>query len=181
MAIPQFDEIIEPNDQTEARRQHLEALRALVGNVYPNQFRRSRITGEEDTITRLVEFDKARAHVPELADGERPSAEVKEAANAALRELGTVRIAGRLATPPRLMGKAAFVHLSDGISRIQIYVRKDDVRGVYNGSEPGAVATGAFESGHEKTRVATAPGSDLVNGWEIFQLLDHGDFIGVEG
>jgi len=55
------------------------------------------------------------------------------------------------------MGKAAFVHLSDGVSRLQIYIRKADVTGVRN---------------------------DLngdVDGWELFQLLDHGDFIGIEG
>ena len=32
---------LEDNDQTLARREHLEALRALVGNVYPNKFERS--------------------------------------------------------------------------------------------------------------------------------------------
>src|SRR6185369_17071259 len=60
--------------------------------------------------------------------------------------------------PPRQMGKVAFVHLSDGVSRLQIYIRKNDVIGVYNSAEGGDV-----------------------DGWELFQLLDHGDFIGVEG
>jgi lysyl-tRNA synthetase class 2 len=69
-----------------------------------------------------------------------------------------VRIAGRLASPPRAMGKTAFVHLSDGVSRLQIYVRRDDVKGVRNDAEGGEV-----------------------EGWAIFQQLDHGDFIGVEG
>ena len=170
MHIPQFDEIIEPNDQTRARQEHLQKLRDLVGNVYPNRFERSRITGDEDTISRLVNFDEIVKHIPQLAEGERPSQEVKEAANAELKKFGNVRIAGRLATPPRLMGKAAFVHLSDGISRLQIYVRRDDVRGVYNGSmsEPTAVAAGGL-------------GEPDVSGWELFSLLDHGDFIGVEG
>ena len=158
MNIPQFDEIIEPNDQTRARREHLDKLRDLVGNVYPNQFARSHMTGEEDTISRIVTSQDIAKHIPELKDGERPSPEIKDAANATLKKFGTVRIAGRLATPPRLMGKAAFVHLSDGMSRLQIYVRRDDVRGVYNGSE-----------------------QKEVNGWELFSLLDHGDFIGVEG
>ena len=169
MHIPPFDEIIEPNDQTRARAEHLDKLRELVGNVYPNQFERSRITGDEDTISRIVEFSGIVRHIPQLAEGERPSQEVKDAANAALKEFGSVRIAGRLATPPRLMGKAAFVHLSDGMSRLQIYVRKDDVKGVYNGpkSEPPASAGGLSEA--------------EVNGWELFSLLDHGDFIGVEG
>jgi lysyl-tRNA synthetase class 2 len=158
MQIPQFDEIIEPNDQTRAREEHLAALRELVGNVYPNRFERSRATGDVDTITRLVTSPQITKHIPQLGEGERPSPEVKDGANAELKKLGTVRIAGRLATPPRLMGKAAFVHLSDGISRLQIYVRKDDVKGVYNGPEQRDVS-----------------------GWELFSLLDHGDFIGVEG
>ncbi|MDQ3322896.1 MAG: hypothetical protein M3525_10785, partial [Acidobacteriota bacterium] len=58
MNIPEFDEIVEPNDQTEARREHLEKLREIVGNAYPNKFERSRVTGEEDTITRVAAFAK---------------------------------------------------------------------------------------------------------------------------
>jgi len=167
MQIPQFDEIIEPNDQTRAREEHLAKLRELVGNVYPNRFERSCVTGDVDTITRIVNSPEIVEHIPQLAEGERPSQEIKDAANAELKKFGTVRIAGRLATPPRLMGKAAFVHLSDGISRLQIYVRKDDVQGIYNG---------------DLERAETRPsGSASVSGWEIFQLLDHGDFIGVEG
>ena len=158
MHIPQFDEIIEPNDQTQARKEHLEKLRELVGNVYPNRFERSRVTGDEDTISRIVSSGDIVKHIPKLTEGGRPSQEVKDTANAELKKFGTVRIAGRLATPPRLMGKAAFVHLSDGMSRLQIYVRRDDVKGVYNGPEPRDVS-----------------------GWELFSLLDHGDFIGVEG
>jgi len=158
MSIPEFTEIIEPNDQTEARREHLEKLRALVGNVYPNKFDRSRVTGEEDTITRLVSFDEITKRIPQLAEGERPEKEIKDAINAELKELGSLRVAGRLATPPRLMGKAAFVHLSDGISRLQIYVRRDDIKGIANDGRDSEIG-----------------------GWEIFQFLDHGDFIGVEG
>lgn len=137
MSIP----FIEENDQTAARREHLAALRQLVGNVYPNRFERSQVVeqGKEDTITAVVE--KFRGFEPE-------------------EELNkfTVRLAGRIASPPRVMGKAAFVHLSDGVSRLQIYIRKADVAGVHN----------------------DAAGGD-VDGWSIFQLLDHGDFIGVEG
>ena len=137
MPIP----FIEENDQTIARRDHLEALRQLVGNVYPNKFERSRILDptKEDTITAIVE--KFRDFEP------------KEELNQFV-----VRLAGRLASPPRVMGKAAFVHLSDGISRLQIYIRKADVTGVRNSAEGGEV-----------------------DGWALFQLLDHGDFIGVEG
>jgi len=36
MTVP----FLEENDQTLARRAHLESLRALVGNVYPNKFER---------------------------------------------------------------------------------------------------------------------------------------------
>ena len=56
------------------------------------------------------------------------------------------------------MGKAAFVHLSDGKERLQIYVRKADVVGIRNDD-----------------------GSPIEEGWELFNLLDHGDFIGVAG
>src|SRR5689334_18507097 len=56
------------------------------------------------------------------------------------------------------MGNAAFVHLSDGVQRLQIYIRKADVTGVRNDAEGGEV-----------------------DGWALFQLLDHGDFIGVGG
>ncbi len=148
---------IEDNDQTVARREHLESLRRLVGNVYPNKFVRSEVVepGREDTIGEIVA--KFRALEPKnQADG-RPLAEQVESTNQQLNKL-TVRLAGRIASPPRVMGKAAFVHISDGISRLQIYLRKADIVGVRN------------DSTHSE-----------VDGWELFQLLDHGDFIGVEG
>jgi lysyl-tRNA synthetase, class II len=137
MSIP----FIEENDQTIARREHLDALRQLVGNTYPNKFDRSRIVdpAKEDTITAIVEKFHDFQPVEEL-------------------NTFTVRLAGRLATPPRVMGKAAFVHLSDGVSRLQIYIRKADVTGIHNDAAGGEV-----------------------DGWAMFQLLDHGDFIGVEG
>ena len=137
MPIP----FIEENDQTLARREHLEALQALVGNAYPNKFERSRIVNPqtEDTITAVVE---------KFSNFQPPEELTKF----------VVRIAGRCASPARIMGKAAFVHLSDGVSRLQIYVRKADVTGVHNSAEGGDV-----------------------DGWALFQLLDHGDFIGVEG
>ena len=153
MSIP----FLEENDQTIARREHLEALRELVGNVYPNKVERSQVveSGKEDTITAIVE--KFRGFEPKPTSDGRPSSEELEAANEQLNEF-TVRIAGRIASPPRVMGKAAFVHLSDGISRLQIYIRKADVVGVRNDAQGGEV-----------------------DGWAMFQLLDHGDFIGVEG
>lgn len=179
MNIPEFDEIIEPNDQTEARAAHLAALRELVGNVYPNKFERSKFTGEEDTITNLLHFsavkqvvDEIKRHISTLNEGERPHPEEKEALNAELRTFGNVRVSGRLTTTPRTMGKAAFVHLSDGKNRIQIYVRKDDVRAVSSNS--------AAEGSEEKlpNGYCLLP---VGSGWELFKLLDGGDFIGVEG
>ena len=148
---------IEENDQTRAREEHLAALRALVGNVYPNKFERSEVVeaGKEDTITALV--DKFRGFQPEFLEGGRPAAEAIELANQQLNKT-TVRLAGRIASPPRVMGKAAFVHLSDGVSRLQVYVKRADVAGVRNEATGGEVG-----------------------GWELFNLLDHGDFIGVAG
>ena len=148
---------IEDNDQTIARREHLEGLRALVGNVYPNKFERSEIVeaGREDTISSIVEkFSDFEPKTP--IDG-KPNPEDLELANQQLNTF-RVRLAGRIASPPRVMGKAAFVHLSDGVSRLQIYLRKADVTGVHNDAQGGDV-----------------------DGWALFQLLDHGDFIGVEG
>ena len=168
MTIPEFNEIIEQNDQTAARREHLEKLRELVGNCYPNKFARSAISSPEDTITSLLDFGpiadvlaEIKEVVATLAERERPPAEIKDSLNEHLKELGTVRISGRLAVPPLVMGKAAFVHLSDGISRMQIYVRKQDAVAVSN------------DSGNS---IATED-----SGWELFGLLDHGDFVGVEG
>src|SRR5215813_8483305 len=116
MSIP----FIEENDQTLARREHLEALQRLVGNAYPNKFERSRVVDAEkdDTITAVVEkFTNFQ-----------PPEDLNKF---------VVRVAGRIATPPRQMGKVAFVHLSDGVSRLQIYIRKNDVAGVRNDSAGG--------------------------------------------
>lgn len=153
MSVP----FIEENDQTRARQEHLDSLRKLIGNAYPNKFERSRQVDpqREDTVTTLVE--KYRAFEPKVATGERPAPEALEPANQQLNQV-TVRIAGRIASPPRVMGKAAFVHLSDGVTRAQIYVKRADVKGLSNDAAGGAV-----------------------DGWELFNLLDHGDFIGVEG
>ncbi len=150
--------IIPDNDQTQARREHLEGLRQLVGNVYPNKFARSNVMENpsgEDTITSIVEAFKK--YEPPVHEGQKPAADELEFANAELNKV-RLRIAGRIAAPPRVMGKAAFVHLSDGTARLQIYVRRQDITGVRNDRDGGEV-----------------------NGWELFNLLDHGDFIGVEG
>ncbi|MCA1594239.1 MAG: hypothetical protein LC754_16755, partial [Acidobacteria bacterium] len=151
---------IEDNDQTRARREHLDRIGELVSNAYPNKFRRSNIVKDsderEDTITTIVHAFKK--HEPETTEGARPTPEQLEAANAELKALGDVRVSGRLAVPPRVMGKAAFVHLSDGKERLQIYVRRDEVRGIHNDDE-----------------------AEIEQGWDLFNLLDHGDFVGVEG
>jgi lysyl-tRNA synthetase class 2 len=154
--------IVPDNDQTRARQQHLEAIQELVGNAYPNKFERSVVTKSdehEDTITSIV--GAFRKHEPKVEKGERPTPEELETANAALGEVGKVQISGRLATPPRVMGKAAFVHLSDGKERLQIYVRKQEARAISNDS--------------------LQPVEQEESGWKLFQLLDHGDFVGVEG
>ncbi|MEO6392936.1 MAG: lysine--tRNA ligase, partial [Pyrinomonadaceae bacterium] len=163
-AHPIFGNILEPNDQTEARLDHLEKLRELVGNVYPNKFVRSVVTGAEDTITGVLNYSpvreataEIREAVSKLANRERPPAELKDATNAKLKEFGTVRIAGRLTTPLR----GSFVHLTDGISKLQVYGPKKDGFGLIK-NDPGHTI-------------------NAENGWNAFLLLDHGDFIGVEG
>jgi lysyl-tRNA synthetase class 2 len=148
---------IEENDQTRARREHLEALRQLVGNVYPNKFQRSHTTGDEDTVTAIVKNEEINKHVPQLEAEQRPTPEQLAEANEKLNEF-KVRISGRISTPPRVMGKAAFVHLSDGVTRLQIYARKDEIKAIHNDD-----------------------GAPVEEGWQVFQLLDHGDFIGVDG
>lgn len=162
--MTEYTEIIEQNDQTEARLAHLEGMRALVGNVYPNKFARTNITGTEDTITNVLHFApileataEIREIVSKLAERERPPAELKDVTNAKLKEFGTVRIAGRLTTPPR----GSFVHLTDGISKLQIYAPKKD-------------GFALVKNDAENTL-------DNENGWTAFSLLDHGDFVGVEG
>ena len=157
--------IIEPNDQTEARAEHLKALEMLIGNSYPNKFTRSNITGAVDTISNILAFESVTKFAEELnknkVEGEKPDQELKAQLNEKLKEFGNVRVSGRLAVPPRVMGKAAFVHLSDGVNRLQIYVRKQDAKVFSNDS--GKVI------------------EDENAAWDVFKLLDHGDFIGAEG
>jgi lysyl-tRNA synthetase, class II len=155
---------IEPNDQTRARFDNALELRKLIGNAYPNKFARSQISGGEDTITALKHFDKVanvEAKMAEikasLGEGERPPADKKDELNQELKTLGTVRIAGRLTTPPR----GNFVHLTDGINKLQTYCDK----------KGGAALV--KNDGHNTL--------DTENGWAAWQLLDHGDFVGVEG
>ncbi len=153
--------IIEENDQTRVRQQHLEEIRQIVGNAYPNKFTRTNVAGTpegEDTVSAVLAKFKDRE--PTLGEDGKPSAEDLEHTNVELHAI-TVRISGRIATPPRVMGKAAFVHLSDGKQRLQIYVRKADVNAVNN-------STGKLIEEEGKA-------------WDLFRLLDHGDFIGIEG
>ncbi len=164
MSIPSFDDIIEPNDQTEARKASLGAISALVGNVYPNKFARSNVSGGEDSITALKHFDRivsVESRMAEikagLAEGERPPADKKDALNEELKALGTVRIAGRLTTPTR----GNFVHLTDGIDKLQVYANKKGPLALIKNDGNDSV--------------------DGENGWALWQLLDHGDLIGAEG
>jgi len=167
MQIPQFDEIVEPNDQILARREHLAELEKLIGDPYPNKFQRSTISGTEDTITSLLEFLPVAEILAELeiirstlAPGQRLPMELKDELNEKLKAFGEISIAGRMAVPPRVMGKAAFVHISDGSSRIQAYFRK-----------------GSFQFEHNSRDTAL----DVDASWTAFGYLDHGDFIGIRG
>ena len=164
MSIPAFEDIIEPNDQTEARKTALAEIAELVGNVYPNKFARTNISGGEDTLTALKKYDKVAEIESKMAEikaslgeGERPPADKKDALNEELKALGTVRIAGRLTTPTR----GNFVHLTDGMSKLQVYANKK-----------GPLALIKNDG---------ADSSDEENGWALWQLLDHGDLVGVEG
>ncbi len=189
--------IIDDNDQVLARVEHLKALETLVGNSYPNKFERSNITGKEDSISNILAFEpiikvvgEIKAHILTLNEGERPNPELKESLNLRLKEFGNVRVSGRLAVPPRVMGKAAFVHLSDGVSRLQIYCRKGDFA---VDAETHADAEtrrrgdteNLVESENDSLQIAASRRRLVAlspeTSWEVFKLLDHGDFIGAEG
>ncbi|MCI0524656.1 MAG: lysine--tRNA ligase [Acidobacteria bacterium] len=83
--------------------------------TYPHRFDRTH------TISQIVESYQDRAG---KKDDEAEATRVNEELKAA--EGGEVRVAGRIMTM-RLMGKAAFAHLSDGLRQLQVYVRKNDV------------------------------------------------------
>jgi len=106
------------NDQIQQRRRHLEEIAALGHPPYPHRFDRTH------TISEVVERYRHYAGKKDEAEAERVNVELKAA------EGGTLRLAGRMMTM-RLMGKAAFAHLSDGAHQLQVYVRKNDV------GEPG--------------------------------------------
>ena len=113
----------EESDQVAQRRANLEALKQLGVDPYPKR------------------FDGATSISGLVADHGAKTAE----------ELGASRIDARTAgriLAIRTFGKAGFLQLSDGRSRVQVYVRQDSV-----------------------------PALDF----QIFRLLDIGDWVGVEG
>jgi lysyl-tRNA synthetase class 2 len=105
------------------RRAKLASLREAGLEPFPNRFR------VERSIT-----DVRRAFDPQ--DAEQLEADKPR-----------VRLAGRVRAL-RGMGKVSFADLTDGIERLQLYLRRDQL------------------------------GDDA---WDVFKLLDLGDFIGVEG
>ncbi len=102
------------NDQIQQRKRRQDEIAALGHPTYPNRFDRSH------TITQLVDRYHSYAGKKDEVELERANVELKAA------EGGDMRIAGRITTM-RLMGKAAFAHLSDGLHRLQVYIRKNDV------------------------------------------------------
>jgi lysyl-tRNA synthetase class 2 len=113
----------EESDQVVQRKANLEALKQLGIDPYPQRFEGataiSRVIGEHGTKT----------------------AEELQAVPI------TTRTAGRILAI-RTFGKAGFLQLSDGRSRVQVYVRQDSV-----------------------------PDVDF----QVFKLLDIGDWVGVDG
>ena len=89
-------------EQVAQRRAHLEALERLGVDPYPHQ------------------FDRTTAITPLVAEHGPKGAEALES------ERPVVRVAGRILTI-RSFGKANFLLLSDGLERVQVYVRADSV------------------------------------------------------
>ncbi len=107
--------MLEPdNDQIQQRRRHLTEIAEMGHAVYPHRFDRTH------TLTEIV--GKYRSHAGKKDDAGLASAnsELKTA------EGGELALAGRIMTM-RLMGKAAFAHLSDGREMLQVYIRKNDI------------------------------------------------------
>ncbi len=123
------------NDQIQQRRQHLAEIAEAGHAAYPHRFDRTH------SVSQLVERYHSYAGKKEGEELDKVNVELKEA------EGGHLRVAGRIMTM-RLMGKAAFAHLSDGLKQLQVYLRKNDI---------GDQA------------------------WALYQKLDLGDWIGVEG
>lgn len=110
-------------EQIQQRRDNLDALTRLGVDPYPHRF------DERNTVTNLVETYGTLTR--ELLEAQEPE----------------TKTAGRI-LGLRTFGKANFLVISDGRSRIQIYVRQDSL-----------------------------PALDF----QVFRLLDFGDWIGVEG
>src|SRR5262245_9540275 len=110
-------------EQIQQRRANLEALQALGVDPYPHKF------GVRHRVSELVEAHGHKSH--DELEAERPE---------------TVSSGRILAI--RSFGKANFLAISDGRSKIQVYVRQDSL-----------------------------PPLDF----QIFKLLDWGDWVGVEG
>jgi lysyl-tRNA synthetase class 2 len=110
-------------EQIQQRRAHLDELARLGVNVYPSRFE------SQETASRLVAEHDAKSH--DELEAEQPR----------------TTTSGRILAM-RSFGKANFLVLSDGRTKIQVYVRKDAL-----------------------------PPLDF----QIFTLLDFGDWIGVEG
>jgi lysyl-tRNA synthetase class 2 len=89
-------------EQIAQRRANLEGLRKLGVDVYPRTFER------RDTVSQLVEAHSAKTH--DQLEAERPE---------------TVT-AGRILAI-RAFGKANFLVISDGLAKIQVYIRQDSL------------------------------------------------------
>jgi len=111
------------DEQIAQRRSNLQQLAKLGVEIYPHRFER------RDTVTELVAAHGSKTH--DELEAERPE---------------TVTSGRILAV--RSFGKANFLAISDGVARIQIYIRQDSL-----------------------------PPLDF----QIFKLLDFGDWVGVEG
>src|SRR5262245_38100428 len=110
-------------EQVQQRRSNLDALARLGVEIYPRRFDRP------DTISGLVGRYGGRTH--DELEG----------------ELIETKTSGRVLAI-RSFGKANFLVLSDGLNKIQVYIRQDAL-----------------------------PPLDF----QIFKLLDFGDWVGVEG
>ena len=127
--------IEQDNDQIQQRRRHLDEIVELGHRPYPHRFNRTH------KVSELFNGYQQFAGKKEGEELEAVNAQLKAVAD------GAICMAGRIMTM-RLMGKAAFAHLTDGLQSLQVYLRKNDI-----GDEA----------------------------WTLYQKLDLGDWIGVEG
>jgi lysyl-tRNA synthetase class 2 len=124
------------NDQVQQRKRHLAEITQMGVPAYTNRFDRTH------TISQIVaSYQTYGGKKDDENEAARINGELKAVGD------GAIRLAGRISTQ-RLMGKAAFAHLSDGLAQLQVYIRKNDV------------------------------GDDA---WSLYQKLDLGDWIGVQG